>query len=75
MTVSRDPRRRVLLALAIAVGTGGIVTLGLAGALAILPTGVAPAQRIGGAIVPTLVGLVALMGARRLWRAAQVKTT
>lgn len=70
MTAPRDRRRAIGRALAIAVGVGGVVTLVLAVGLAVLPTAVHPAERIGGALVPTLVGIAALWGARRLWQAA-----
>jgi hypothetical protein len=67
----RDPRRLA----AVAVGVGGVGTLGLATWLG-LGMGEAPAaQRIGAALVPALVGSAALWLARRLWRAAQRTST
>lgn len=71
MTRPRDPRARV----AVAIGIGGVVTLGAAAALVVLQGDAHPMQRVGVAIVPSVVGVAALWAARRLWRAAQRKTT
>lgn len=71
MSRLRDPRGL----LALALGVGGGCTLALAAWLG-FGSATAPAgQRIGAALVPALVGGAALWAARRLWRAAQPKTT
>lgn len=71
MSQTRDPRRLV----AVAIGLGGVVTLGAAATLVVMQGDAHPMQRVGVAIVPTVVGVAALWAARRLWRATQRKTT
>ncbi len=55
---------------ALGLGAGGVVTLGLAAWLGFSMPDVPAMQRVGAALVPTLVGTLALWGARRVWRTA-----
>lgn len=75
VTASDDRLRRVRLVLATLVGIGGVATLALAAGLAWLPEDVPPAQRVGAALVPTIVGIVAVWRARALWRGSQRNRT
>lgn len=66
MSLLRDPRRLVALALAV----GGVASLVMAVGVVVMSADAPLGQQVGAALVPSLVGVAALVASRRWWRRA-----